>query len=123
MRNFRTSIVDAIKIQVVSETGIFQIGDSTQLNPISYALAVQREHELFFSNEGNFGAYRVFTMNIPSEAIHEQMNITFHNENPIIRVNNINILGVTASGIAHIGSTCNIQAETRVKHIRQLLDD
>ena len=118
----RIACVDHIKIDSVSFSSIFQIGDSEQIQVVSRALAVQREAEIFFDNEGNFNAFSVYSEAIPFQPADED-NVVFstHNINPVLKVRNIDILGASSSSVVHLGNTGNISAEARVKHIRQLL--
>jgi spore germination protein PE len=119
----RTSAVKTISVIGVSDSSIFEIGDSYHIKPRSRALAVQREHELFFGDEGNFEAYPIFTKPLPKPIIDEYVNFTKFDKSPFIQVNHIDVISISASGVLHIGSTKTIDAEARVKHIRQLEDD
>lgn len=117
----RTACVDRIKIDSVIFSSVLQIGDSQQIQAVSRALAVQREAETFFSNEGNFSTFPIYTEEIPFLPINETIGFSVENINPLIKVGNIDILGVSSSAIVHLGNSCNISMEARVKHIRQLL--
>ncbi|MBM7702637.1 spore germination protein GerPE [Metabacillus iocasae] len=116
----RTSFVNNITIDSLSSSSITQVGDSTNLILLTRALAVRREYPLFYGREGNFDDYAVFKEDIPVLPI-TPIAITTYNEVPAIRVNYIDIIGVGFSSVVHIGSTCNVYAESRIKHIRQLL--
>ncbi|WP_306807349.1 spore germination protein GerPE [Mesobacillus jeotgali] len=117
----RTASVEQIKIDSVIFSSVFQIGDSQQIQAFSRALAVQREAEIFYGNEGNFAAFPVFLEPIPFQSDYENVNIFTHNINPVLKVGSIDILGVSSSSIVHLGNSCNVSMEARVKHIRQLL--
>ena len=69
----RTACVDKIKIDSVSFSSILQIGDSEEIRALSRAIAVQREAEIFFDNEGNFASYPVFSEAIPIQPINESI--------------------------------------------------
>lgn len=116
----RTSIVNNTKVRSVSLSSVVQIGDSVQITPVSWALAVQRQLQLFYGNEGNFAAFPIFTREIPSLPLINSVNIQRYNASNFIKVGNIDITGVSSASVYHIGSTSYIQAETRIKHIRQL---
>ncbi|SDH49734.1 spore germination protein GerPE [Alteribacillus bidgolensis] len=118
----RTSIVKTLKVTDVTTSSVFEIGDAVNIRASSKAFAVQREHELFFTNEGDFEDYPIFTQEISKPIIDEQLNIHRYNDSPYIKVNKINVIGVAASGVFQIGSTKNIENQSRVKHIRQLSD-
>jgi spore germination protein PE len=118
----RITCVDHIKIDSVSFSSVLQIGDSEQIEAFSRALAVQREAEIFFDNEGNFASYPVFSEAIPFQPAEEQNFVcSTHNLNPVLKVRNIDILGASSSSVVHLGNSRNIAMEARVKHIRQLL--
>lgn len=116
----RTSIVDTISLKSLSYASVLEIGDTERITPLSKALAVQREKELFFGNEGSFAAYPIFSKNIPLPTIYERITLKRDNQNPYIKVGDLDVRGASSSAVIHIGSTKEIRAESRVKHIRQL---
>ncbi|WP_394136710.1 spore germination protein GerPE [Cytobacillus oceanisediminis] len=116
----RTSAVDKINIDTISFSSIFEIGDSTYIQGFSRAIAVQREAEFFNAREGNYSVYPIFSESIPLLPIEEEISIQTTQLNPVIKVQNIDVIGVSSSSIIHIGSSKHISMETRVKHIRQL---
>jgi spore germination protein PE len=117
----RTACVDRIKVDSVSFSSIFQIGDSQQIQALSRAIAVQREAEIFFGNEGSFAAYSIFSEQIPYLPVDENIASSTQNLNPMLKVRNIEIMGVSSSSVVHLGNSSHISMEARVKHIRQLL--
>lgn len=118
----RITCVDNITIDAVSFSSILQIGDSEQIVALSRALAVQREAEIFFDNEGNYNAFPLFSEAIPfQKEMRENVIFSTQNLNPVLKVRNIDILGTSSSSIVHLGNSRNISLEARVKHIRQLL--
>jgi spore germination protein PE len=119
----RTAAVGKVHVESVGIAAVLQIGDSRRIQGFSRALAVQRESEIFFGNEGNFAAYRIFSEPIPLRPITEQVQMSRHNVSPWIKVGTIDVLGVSASGVVHIGNTGDVSMEARVKHIRQLLPE
>lgn len=116
----RTSIVNSTRVNSVSSSSVFQIGDSVQITPMSWILAVQRQLQLFYGNEGNFAAYPIFTREHPRPVVTETVTVNRYNASSFIKVENINITAVSASSVYHIGSTSLIDAATRIKHIRQI---
>ncbi|GHH98523.1 spore germination protein GerPE [Neobacillus kokaensis] len=119
----RISSVDHVESKEVAFSSTFQIGDSSIINAFSRALAVQREAEIFFGDEGNFPSYPVFKKPLPLPIIDEPMNMVRHNLSPIIKVNNISLNAVAFSSVLHIGNSKHISLEVRIKHIRQLLPE
>ncbi|WP_077211141.1 spore germination protein GerPE [Bacillus dakarensis] len=120
MLNKRTSYVNHITIDSLATTSTFEIGDSTAIHAFSRAIAIQREQELFFSNEANFDDFEIFKREIPLDPITEELTYESSPINSFIKVNRIDIIGVSTSSILHIGSSNNVFLEARVKHIRQL---
>jgi spore germination protein PE len=106
---------------IASFSSILQLGDSCIINGFSRALAVQREAEIFFGNEGNMSSYSITTKPIPFLPINEALYFTAHNTNPLIKVQNMDIIGFSNSSILHVGNTKNVSLEARVKHIRHEL--
>ncbi|MEH6986748.1 spore germination protein GerPE [Cytobacillus firmus] len=116
----RTSSVNRINIDTISFSSVFEIGDSCFIKGFSRAIAAQREVEYFNAKEGNFSVYPVFREPIPIIPIEEDISIQTAQLNPIIKVHNIDIIGVSSSSVIHIGNSGDISMEARVKHIRQV---
>ncbi|NRD78386.1 spore germination protein GerPE [Bacillus sp. BRMEA1] len=117
----RLANVDFIHVKTFSYSSIFQIGDSRIINGFSRALAVQREAEVFYGNEGNLPSFDVIIKPITLPTITENLTLTFHNLPSVIKVKNINVKGFSNASVLHVGNSRNISMEARVKHIRQLL--
>ncbi|KKK36437.1 spore gernimation protein [Mesobacillus campisalis] len=119
----RTVHVDNVEVKSVSLASVLQIGDSNRIQGFSRALAVQRQAEIFFGNEGNFTSYRVFSEPLPLSPITEQVQMSRQYITPCIRIGKIGVTGVSASAVVHLGNTRHVSMEARVKHIRQLLPE
>lgn len=117
----RLSSVDFLNVMVASYSSIIQVGDSVKLHGFSRALAVQREAEIFYGNEGNFPSFNISSRPIVLQPITEDISFTVHNPKPLIKVKNIDIIGISNSSVLHVGNTKDVSMEARVKHIRQLL--
>lgn len=117
----RLSNVDHVEVMVASFSSILQLGDSCIVDSFSRALAVQREAEIFFANEGNLPSFPVTTKPIPLIPVNETLSFRAHNINPVIKVHNIEVIGFSNASVLHIGNTKKVSMEARVKHIRQLL--
>ncbi|MDF1507380.1 spore germination protein GerPE [Robertmurraya sp. DFI.2.37] len=120
MLNKRTSAVDRVIINSLSIVSTFEVGDSSQIQAFSRAIALQRERQTFFSNEIKFSDFDIFTETIPVEPIFENVSFETNSVHPIIKVGFLDITGVSTSSIIHIGNTKNINMESRIKHIRHL---
>lgn len=116
----RTSKVDSLKIDSVGNSSVTHIGDSSTINGFSRAMAIQREKELFFSNEGNFDDFRIFTSSLPIPPLDEPICVQSTSINSFIKVGSIDIIGISAAALLHIGNSEHIQMESRILHIRQL---
>lgn len=116
----RQSNVTSAYVSSVGLSSVFQIGDSFQIKPTTNALAVQREEERFYDFEGDLSMYHAFQQEIPKPIIYEEVTTNFFHENPRINVHFVNVTALSSSAVFHIGSTKDIIAEARVKHIRQL---
>jgi spore germination protein PE len=119
----RLSIVQQLNSKTVLISSVLQIGDSREITSRSNILAVQRQYELFFGSEGE-RAFPIFTRPIPKLDINtEAIRINKLNESPILSVRSVYVIATSASSVIHIGSTSTINAETRIKHIRQLAEN
>lgn len=116
----RTSIVNDTKINSIGLSGVFEVGDSVQITPRSKALAIQRQKQLFFGNEGDFDQFSIFSKSIPKPDFPINISVNQYNHSPLIKVNHIRVLAVSFASVYQIGSTHCINSEARIKHIRQL---
>jgi len=116
----RTSVVDKLSVNVVSFSSTVEIGDVTYYQALSRALAVQRQRELFYGTEGHFKNYSVFSEPIVLPPITERVESHFENLKPIIKVQHINITGVSSASLLQVGNCRHLYSEARIKHIRQL---
>lgn len=119
----RVSQVQKVYITSLSNSSIAQIGDSKCINAISRALAVQREAEIFFGNEGEFSQYPIFSEPIPLPPLEDELRFQKIDLAPCIKVSHIKINGLASASIFHIGNSDSVYMESRVKHIRQLLNE
>lgn len=121
MLHKRTALVNHIHVTSLATASTFEIGDSSQIQALSRAIALQREQQLFYSNEMDFSQYDIFQEPIHFEPVTEPFTFEVESMQPMIKVNEIKVIGVSTSSILHIGNTKNVYLESRVKHIRQLM--
>ncbi len=121
MKMKRISVVKSLYIHSLLFSAISHIGDSYTLSPESKVFAVARELPVYHDIEDDLPDYPVFTEQIPIPEITEHVNVTIKNESPTITTGSISIIGVSTSAIVHIGSTEHIDAQSRIKHLRQFL--
>ncbi|MHC0036756.1 spore germination protein GerPE [Pseudoneobacillus sp. C159] len=119
----RTSKVNHLFVYSMLISSFLQIGDSTYVNGLSRALAVQRQAEIFYDYEGEFSQFSIFNEVIPLPLITEEVVYQKVDMSPAIQVGNIRIIGVSTSSGVHIGNSGQIYMESRIKHIRQLLHE
>lgn len=120
MIHIRTSSVNELNINSLATCSTLEIGDSRYIQGLTRAVALQREQQLFYSNEIDFSKYDIFQDPIPFEPFAEQLNYERIALQPIIKVNRIKITGASTSSVVQIGNCQNIYLESRIKHIRQL---
>jgi spore germination protein PE len=116
----RTSKVDSIRVKSVLFASAIQIGDSNTINGVTRALAVQRQREVFYGNEGDFSLFKIFSYPLPLPPINEPLTIRTTSPNPVIKVGAIDVTAFSSTSFLHIGSTEHIQMESRILHIRQI---
>lgn len=105
-------------------SGVFQVGDSNQMELKSRALVVQREFPYYLSQEGDLDAYAIFTddeITIPSRSTDIKMNII--NECPFIEVNDVTVRTLLNSACFHIGSVDYAFNNARLLQIRQYITE
>lgn len=119
--NGRLSVVGTLNINTVSNTTVLEIGDSEDIAPINYTLAVQREKAIFWENEFDFSDYTIFSRAFPQPVANEPITITRIQECPQINVHHIRVFILLFSAVTHIGSSERLNSETRIKHVRHLL--
>lgn len=117
----RTSIVNNVHVSIVSRGATFEIGELRYYHSVDNVLAYQREQELFFGDEGNFGDYKVFYAEPVFDPVHEPIQMSFINANPYIYVGEIRSQAVSSSSLLQIGNSRHMRNESRVMNVRQLL--
>lgn len=116
----RMSKVNSVKINSLGSASLLQLGDSEYIHNVTHALAIHREKELFFGNEENPEVYSIFNRLYPLTSTSNPVIMQASSLHPIIKVNSVNVFVLSSSAALHIGNTGCIEADTRVKHIRQL---
>ncbi|WP_035019731.1 spore germination protein GerPE [Anoxybacillus flavithermus] len=116
----RLSVVHFLRANAVVFSSVVQIGDSQEIRLSGRALAVQRQLEYVDSREFPL-AFPIFTKPIPLPPVDAEpvCRYTLH-DCPLIAVHSMRIIGVSSTSVVHIGSTKTVEANSRVKHIRQL---
>jgi spore germination protein PE len=117
----RCSLVNELSGISLSFSSVYQLGDSQTIFSTTKALAVQREKEYFLGSEGSFDS-DVFNKTVELPPVESNVIVNRMNLSPI-KVNCMKVQATAFSSIIHIGNTCNVYMDSRVKHIRQLEGD
>ncbi|KIL45643.1 spore germination protein GerPE [Jeotgalibacillus soli] len=111
-----TSTVNHVLINTLSFSSVIQIGDSALIDSHSNIIAVHREVEVFFGQEAPFEHYSIFYR--PSAA--GRLTMINHLLHPTENhAETINIVGISASSVLHVGDSSHVRMVSRTKHIRQ----
>ena len=97
-----------------------QIGDSNEINGLARVLAVQRQREVFFSIEGDFSLFKIFSYPLSPPPIYEPLTIHTTSPNPIIKVGLNDVTCAQYLSIYAYWKYRTYSIETRVLHIRQI---
>lgn len=116
----RTSFVQSINVITIDSSSELQIGDSFTVDANTEVFAMVRDAELYFGNEANLRKFSIFNRPAVLPIIYEPLLVRTQNICGKIQVNDVDIIGIAASGIVHIGSNENMYLESRRKHIRNL---
>lgn len=117
----RTASVCNLKIDSVAFSSIVHVGDVMHIVPESEVLAVQRELPIYKGNEGALSQFSIFERPIPKLHFYETVEMSSSNYIDSIKIHTIRIIGVSVASVVQLGNSECIAAESRVKHIRQLL--
>lgn len=117
----RFSVVTSFTLRSLLNAATIQIGDCLVLAPRSNVIAIARQLPIFSEYEADPLDNPIFRLPIPLPVITEEIRMTRENKNPYIRTGHVSIIGVSTSAIVQIGSNKRIDAEARVKHLRQFL--
>ncbi|SDC77312.1 spore germination protein PE [Paenibacillus sp. UNCCL117] len=117
----RTSKVQAMKVYSIGYASALFIGDLQQFAPLTEALAIQREISRFRGDEGDLSAYPIFSVPIPQLQPIRVTRLSVNNVNPEICVSQVRILAVSTSSSFQVGSLGRMDAQSRIKNIREKL--
>ncbi|MFC0190266.1 spore germination protein GerPE [Fictibacillus aquaticus] len=117
----RTSVVQSVVVDVFDSAGVFEAGDSGEINCLSYAIALQRQNARFGSYNLQFVDYDAFKVTIPIADFPSPVKKRTFNEHPFITVGKITSVGFANSAVFHIGNTGNVRLESRALQIRNFI--
>ncbi|SFL38037.1 spore germination protein PE [Gracilibacillus orientalis] len=119
----RTTRVKQIKMDSLSYSSLFQIGDANEIEPNADVLAVQKEGGISSDKGFELNQYPIFNRTIQTipdtevvvgEHCHHEKNIS---------VSTIDIMAVSTSSVVQLGCNKKIDSLARQKHIRILKDE
>lgn len=116
----RNAGVEELSVISADNTCVVEIGDCERLAPVTRALSVHRERAIFGTNEFAIGDFPGFTRPVPHPIAPERISIHRVQQEPHIRVGRIRIVAMSSSCIVQVGSSRDLVAESRIKHIRHL---
>jgi spore germination protein PE len=116
----RSSFVQSIHVITIDSSSELQVGDSFTIDADTDVFAMVRDAELFFRNEADLKKFAIFNRPAVIPTIYEPLLVRTQNIGGKIQVNEVDITGIVASGIVHIGNNDNMYLESRRKHIRNL---
>ncbi|HEX7055890.1 MAG TPA: spore germination protein GerPE [Bacilli bacterium] len=117
----RVSLVDAVKVNNVGLDSVLFIGDNLVLNPKISAVAVHQREPVYVGDINEFTP-QIFRLPEVWFRDKETVRLRVRHTQPVIHVNVVDVLAVSAASILQIGSTHTIRPESRVKHARRVLD-
>ncbi|KGP90771.1 spore gernimation protein PE [Pontibacillus chungwhensis BH030062] len=116
----RTSCVNQVKINSLTLSSIFEIGDAEEATPRSRALAVQKEGALFSDRDFPFSDFPIYSAELPGFDRQLMIDQTRVPCDPYIHVDSVHIEGVSSASVFQIGNLDHIESEVRIKHFRIL---
>lgn len=115
-------MTEELQVDNVVFGSVCKLGDTLTLRPTSRVFALQRERAEFDGREEEpdeeLPAMKRPIM--PPEA-DVRVRVRTHNEHPFIVVERIRVISASTAGVVHLGNCRTVEAESRVKHIRQFL--
>ncbi|UOQ46890.1 spore germination protein GerPE [Gracilibacillus caseinilyticus] len=115
--------VKQLKMESLSYSSIFQIGDAKKIEPKADVLAVQKEGGISSDKGFELDQYPIFNTEvypIQDPEIVTGEHCHYHSN---ISVSTIFINGVSSSSVVQLGSNKHINALSKIKHIRILKDN
>ncbi|GGM25189.1 hypothetical protein GCM10011351_08620 [Paraliobacillus quinghaiensis] len=119
----RTTKVNFFRVNSVAFSSILEIGDATHCYPETNIIAVQKEGGVESDEGYEFDKYSLFDKQKPPLPPITNVPKKTYNHKKSLHVDAINITGVTSSGVVQLGNLKNVEAESRIKHIRILEDE
>lgn len=119
---YRTSNVKHITVNAISNSSIFNIGDTRYSDSENKAIAVQKEGETM-KYDLKFEDFPIFKRKAvwPSFGIPVIKKTVQHH--PEIQIQSVDILSISSSSVFQVGKLSHTKSESRIKHIRILEEE
>jgi spore germination protein PE len=115
----RCTTLGYLSLNIVSSSGVVQLGDNTNTDLTARVLAVARAVTDFYDDEFRFASYSIFFR--PNLTLQPCIDVTFQSCSPVqgIQVDSVDFIGVAASSLLRVGCGGPLQAKSRIMDIRQ----
>jgi spore germination protein PE len=114
---WRLSVVGTLAVDTLLFSAVVQVGDNDSTRLFNRTIAMHRAIPRFHGDETRFAAYSIFFRPLPSWGTPPQM-LEISGPAGAIRVGSVRVITLAASSLVRIGSGRNLEAESRIKHIR-----
>jgi spore germination protein PE len=118
----RCTMLGALFLNTVSQSGVVQFGDSSNVKLTSRALAVQRAIPDFIADEFHFESYSIFYRKPLTLSPCVATQLHSNAAQSVIQIGTVEALGVSASSLLRVGCGGPLVSEDRLKHIRHYND-
>ena len=118
----RVSEIGAIKVNIITDAAVMQIGDSQTVDLADIAIALQRQYPDYRGDETRFGSYPIFSLPLPPAPGPPGASLVSRSPTGRIRVGIVDVIALRASSYLQAGCAGHLTAESRIKHIRQYSD-
>lgn len=119
---YRISNVNQVNVTSLSNSSIFNIGDTGYSNNKTKGIAVQKEGPTM-KQELEFEDFPIFTRKAVWPKVRDPVIIKTVQHQPEIHVQSVNILGISSASVFQIGNLSYAKSESRIKHIRILEEE
>ena len=114
----RTAIAGAVRINAALDSSIVQFGDGENTHLKTSAIAVQRAIPQYQGDETRFASYPIFFLPEPRPAGPPGGFLIRTRPCSKIRIGTIEAIAVRSTSVLRIGNTGNLEAHSRIHHIR-----
>ncbi len=117
----RTAVVRYVRVDNVGQSSILNAGDAARFQAEADIFALQREVADFAGDEAPLSMFSAFSEPIPEVKRRENVFTSRIHDDPYIRVEEIRVIGVSASAGMFIGSCAQMTMVSRTLNIRHFI--